>query len=71
MDSAAAAELTKPADVRAARLETVPPLPLGARQNPVAVPANAFIRGGTIGLLALVQLSWLAVIAFAVFAAIR
>jgi len=71
MDSAAAAQLTKSEDVRTARLELVPPPSPGARHDRTASAARALIRAGTIGLLALVQLGWLAVITYAVLATIR
>jgi hypothetical protein len=71
MGSTAAAQPAEQADVRAALLEAVPPLSPGARQKPIPVAAGKLVRGSTIALLVLVQLSWLAVIAYAMLVAAR
>lgn len=71
MTSTAAAQLTEPAEACAARLEAVAPLPAEAKHRPLKTTAGTLIRGGTIGLLVLVQLSWLSVIAYVMLLALR
>lgn len=71
MTSTAVAQLTEPAEACAARLEAVPPLPVEAERRRLGAATGTLIRGGTAGLLVLVQLSWLAIIGYVTLLALR
>ena len=64
MSSTAAVQLPEAADSRAARPTLAPTPALRERQEPSTAAAGALVRGSAAGLIVLVQLAWLAVLAY-------